>query len=316
VPAATPPDCARAARVLTLRSRRAATGLLAGSYASAFRGNGLDFEESLPYVPGDDVRHFDWNALARTGEPFVKHFREERNRLLLIALDDSASMHFPARTRSKAAQAALCATLLAAAASRVGDRVGFLRFAGDGLTRVEVRRSPGQVWRVARAASQAHPGDRITLRNSLETGVRALHEQASEGSIVVLLSDYRDPGSLDPLGSPLSGPLRQSLRRLAKHHDVVCGVLDDRLERDLPKVGTLHLRDPENPDRVARIATSDGRLRRAVREAHQQRNLGLARQVRACGAEPFWLWTHREALQALLAFFERRAAGQRRAGAP
>jgi hypothetical protein len=65
----------RAARILAVRSRREVSSAFAGGYRSAFRGGGVEFEESRPYVPGDDVRHLDWNALARTGSPYVKRFR-------------------------------------------------------------------------------------------------------------------------------------------------------------------------------------------------------------------------------------------------
>ena len=93
-------DLARAARLLAVRSVREATGLFAGNYASAFRGGGLEFEESRPYAPGDDVRTIDWNASARTGELLVKRYREERDQTLLFALDASASMHFGTAGRS------------------------------------------------------------------------------------------------------------------------------------------------------------------------------------------------------------------------
>ena len=96
----------RAARFLAVRSRREATGLFAGNYRSAFRGGGLEFEESRPYVAGDDVRSIDWNATARNDELFVKRFQEERDQTLLFALDVSASMQFGSAGRSKAATAA------------------------------------------------------------------------------------------------------------------------------------------------------------------------------------------------------------------
>ena len=79
-------DLSRAARLLAVRSRREATSSFSGSYASAFRGRGIEFEESRPYVPGDDIRSIDWDAMARTGEPFVKRFREERDEMVMLAL--------------------------------------------------------------------------------------------------------------------------------------------------------------------------------------------------------------------------------------
>ena len=111
-------DLARAARVLAIRSRRESRGLFAGSYACAFRGRGMDFDESRPYAPGDDVRRLDWNAFARTGVPFVKRYREERDQLLLFALDVSASMRFGSGDRSQGVAAAHALALLAAAAGR------------------------------------------------------------------------------------------------------------------------------------------------------------------------------------------------------
>ena len=147
-------DLARAARILAVRSRREVTGLFAGSYASAFRGGGIEFEESRPYVAGDDVRYLDWNAFARTGELFVKRFREERDEMVLLAIDVSASMRFGTTGRNKAATAAHAAALIAAAAGRTGDRLGFLTF--DDAVRTEIRpsRGPAHTWRVIEAADQ------------------------------------------------------------------------------------------------------------------------------------------------------------------
>src|SRR5262245_24338747 len=100
-----PGELAAPARLLAPRGRRAASGPFAGSYASAFRGSGLEFEESRPYAPGDDVATFDWNATARSAEPFVKRFRAERNQTLWLALDVSASMRFGTRGATKLAAA-------------------------------------------------------------------------------------------------------------------------------------------------------------------------------------------------------------------
>src|SRR4030095_12834205 len=94
-------ELARAARVLALRGRREAAGPFAGSYASAFRGSGLEVEESRPYATGEGVASIDWNATARRGEPWVKRFRAERNQTLWLALDVSASMRFGTRGASK-----------------------------------------------------------------------------------------------------------------------------------------------------------------------------------------------------------------------
>ena len=84
----------RQIRRLHLQASRKVDNPFAGSYRSAFRGRGMEFEEVRPYTPGDDIRHIDWNVTARTGEPFVKEFREERELTLLLVMDVSGSTRF------------------------------------------------------------------------------------------------------------------------------------------------------------------------------------------------------------------------------
>ena len=78
-----------------------ADAVLTGEYRSAFRGLGLEFEEIREYAPGDDVSAIDWKVTARLGRPFVKRFREERERTVLLAVDVSRSM--PTRNHSRIA---------------------------------------------------------------------------------------------------------------------------------------------------------------------------------------------------------------------
>ena len=68
------------ARRTTLLPRQPVNSLLAGRRASKLRGRGLDFEELRAYVAGDDVRSIDWRVTARTGRPYVRSYREERDR--------------------------------------------------------------------------------------------------------------------------------------------------------------------------------------------------------------------------------------------
>jgi uncharacterized protein (DUF58 family) len=74
---------------------------LAGDYHSVFKGQGVEFDEVRPYIPGDDVRSIDWNVTARTGEPHVKRFSEERELTVIFLVDVSGSQIFGSGTRSK-----------------------------------------------------------------------------------------------------------------------------------------------------------------------------------------------------------------------
>jgi len=310
---ATPPrvvisadDLGRAARLLVVRSRHEATGLFAGNYASAFRGGGLEFEESRPYAPGDDVAILDWSATARTGELYVKRFREERNQTLLFALDTSASMAFGTAAGTKATTAAHALALLVAAAGRAGDRTGLVAFDESLRGQVPPGRGPAHGLRVIRSALKWAGAARGETR--LAVGLRALGAHARRRSVLILLSDFRDPEWPAP-----AGEFATELAALARRHDVIAAPLLDPAEEELPQVGPLRIADPERPGAVRVVQTGSDRVRRRYRAAARERRQRLDRELRRCGVEVVWLRTDRSPLQALGRFFHERAA--RRAAA-
>ena len=65
-----------------------------GQYESLFKGQGVEFSEIREYFPGDDVRNIDWNVTARTGEPYVRQFHEDREVTGWFLLDLSPSVDF------------------------------------------------------------------------------------------------------------------------------------------------------------------------------------------------------------------------------
>ena len=95
-------DAARASRALRVRARRDVSTSLTGAYRSAFRGQGLTFEELRDYAPGDDVRWLEWNATARMGRPIVKRMREERDVVVALLVDLSPVARVRLRGRDQA----------------------------------------------------------------------------------------------------------------------------------------------------------------------------------------------------------------------
>jgi uncharacterized protein (DUF58 family) len=285
-------EIARAARVLWVRSRRAVASPFAGGYRSAFRGGGVEFEESRPYVPGDDVATLDWNATARTGEPYVKRFREERDQTVLLLLDVSASMRFGSVGRTKAGVAAHAAALIAAAAGHAGDRIGLLTF--DTRVRREIRPGRGDVHttRIVHAAVEAasESGGGTDLAE-LVARVRIL---APRRSVLILLSDLRDVAAR---------PLAPALRELARRHELVAALVHDPREEEIPAAGPLRLVDPEHPGRSALLDAGSARVRERYRDACRARDRGLERSLRGAGIDVLWLRTDRDPLRALLRFF-------------
>ena len=290
-------DLARAVRLLAVRSRWEATGLFAGNYASAFRGSGLEFEESRPYAPGDDVSALDWSATARTGELYVKRFREERNQTLLFALDISGSMRFGTTGSSKAETAAQALALVVAAAGRAGDRSGAIAF-GDGLrAEVPTGRGSSHGLRVIRAAVEwASCPEGLTR---LAAGLRSIRTRARRRSVIFALSDFRDPDR---------AAVRAELAELARRHDLIAAPILDPVDEELPRVGALRISDPERPGVTHVLHTGRPRTRRRYRAAAMAWRAQLERDLRLAGAEVLWLRTDRSPLFALGRFFAERAA--------
>lgn len=292
----------REARILELRCRREARAPFSGRYASAFRGGGLLFEESRPYVPGDDVRRMDWNAMARTGQPFVKHYREERNRTLELVLDASASMAFRPGADNPAHVAAHVAALLAAAAGRVGDRVGIVTC--DETARRAVRPQRVPLHRGPIVETLAEAAARASGCAGLDDALAVLQRDVVSGSIVVVISDFRSPAVR--FADPIEAPRR--LAGLAARNELVCVVIEDPRVTSLPDVGRIRIGDPERPG-VRRLVDSGDpafRTRYAVESLARRRELG--RVLRRAGSDVVFVRTDRDPLNALARFFERRAA--------
>src|SRR5262249_57443572 len=96
-----PAEIAQAVKRIQFVTGRQVADVMAGAYLSVFKGRGMEFDEVRPYVPGDDIRAIDWNVTARTGEPHVKRFVEERELTVMLLVDVSASQDFGSGGRSK-----------------------------------------------------------------------------------------------------------------------------------------------------------------------------------------------------------------------
>ncbi len=101
-----------------------------GNFLSAFKGQGMEFDEIREYVYGDDVRDIEWRASARGDATYVKTYHEERHRNIVIAIDNNSYMKFGTRGTFRNVQAARAAALLGFAAHRNQDKVGIYVYGG------------------------------------------------------------------------------------------------------------------------------------------------------------------------------------------
>ncbi|HRV82145.1 MAG TPA: DUF58 domain-containing protein, partial [Planctomycetota bacterium] len=236
------PELVARVRQVELYTHRLVSTALAGSWRSTFRGQGVEFEEVRPYQPGDDVRSIDWNVTARTGEPFVKAFREERELCLQLVVDTSLSMDFGTGVRSKRDAAAQLCALFATVCVRSQDRVGLTLFGPQGMKHLKPGKSSVHVQRLIRDVFAAPVTPAGT---SLEPILEGLERAISRRSMILLCSDFvgleRDERAVG-----------DRLRRLAMRHDVIALSFSDPFERQLPEVGILELYDPLRDRRIER----------------------------------------------------------------
>lgn len=244
-----------AAERLPLRSPRM-LGTMAGPHLSAFKGRGMEFEETRPYQPGDDVRSLHWRITARTGRCHTKLFREERERSVLLWVDQRGPMWFATRGAFKAVVAARAAALLAWSAFGHGDRVGGLIFAEEGHRELRPRLGhKGVLHLIHRLADpvQAPEGyDPQVATQTLSSALSRLRRVSHPGSLIFLLSDFRG----------LSTSARAHLAQLARHNDLVMLYFYDRLEQQLPASGRFRLSDGRGS---LQVDTTDSRTRQRHR---------------------------------------------------
>lgn len=293
-------------RRLELRARRLVDSRALGAYESVFRGHGVEFAEVRAYQSGDPFQAIDWKVTARMGRPFVKRFVEERELVVLLALDLSASTGFGTRRRLKRELAVEVAGVLGLAALRSQDRVGLLLFTDRVERYVPPRRGRHRLLRLLHEMVVFRPEGRGTdLPAALTTAVRLLSARA----LVFVLSDF-------PLGTPTAASppeerLERALRGLSRRHDVVAVEVRDPAEAVLPDVGLLEVEDPETGRRGV-VDLGDQNVRKrllAEADAEEERLAGVLRRARV---DRISLRTDRPYATELAAFFAARGRQRRR----
>jgi uncharacterized protein (DUF58 family) len=280
------------AQGFSLLPRQPVHSLLAGRHASRLRGRGLNFEEIRRYLPGDDIRTMDWHITARTRKPHIRVYTEERDRPVLLVVDQRLSMFFGSQRAMKSVVAAEAAALAAWRALAGGDRVGALVFDDQDIVEITPQRSRRQVMRLLQAVVEKNHALRVDapiqphpaiLHSVLEQAVRL----AKHDYLVCLISD----------GTGADQDTVRLITLLGAHNDVLTIFIYDPLEAQLPDAGRLVVAEGELQ---LEVNTADRSLRQRydaefaqwlgrIRELSRQREIpvlplstarGVAEQVR------------------------------------
>jgi len=255
------------ARGFSFLPRQPVQSLLAGRHASRLRGRGLNFDEIRRYLPGDDVRQIDWKATVRTGKTQMRVYTEERERPVLLLVDQRITMFFGSVRNMKSVTAAEAAALAAWRVVGEQDRVGALVFNDSKIVEVRPQRSQTTVMRILHEVLEQNHAlsvdagiqPNVTMFNQV---LRQCERLAKHDCLICIISDAF--GSDDES--------RHLLTRIAQHNDVLFVFIFDPLETELPEAGPLVFGDGT---RQLEVDTSNRRLCDRFRDAFaEQRAVG------------------------------------------
>ncbi len=280
---------------------------MAGQYRSAFRGRGIEFEEVREYSPGDDVRSIDWKVTARCRKPYVKVYREERELIVMIVVDLSASTQTGTRGALRSSLIAKIGAALTLIASKNNDKVGLITFSNKLESYHPPRKARTAVWRILHevfaGTAQLETCIKGAKRPLLALGTEGtdlegvlcfLQQVLKRRSIVFLLSDFFAPLSDVTLGS------------LAKRHDVNAIIVRDPADYLLPDAGLISLSNPEDGT-IVNVDSSDPFLQQQYAEITKAKRQELFSLLERNNAGIFEVGTDDDFFLALRRYFDKRS---------
>ncbi len=195
-----------------------------GERRSKSRGaSGYDVMARVEYEPGDDPRDIDWEATAQTGGQtmLVTQYLEPREVNVFVLVDLKATMDFGTNRATKRILAAELTGSVIKSAGKTQDKVGFIAYSE---TRMLQKRNPMNAKR-ALYPTIADVVETEAKEDGQGSGlIKSLRSLPRNRSLVFILSDFHS----------LTEDEKVALKRAALIHDIVCVVIQDRRERELP----------------------------------------------------------------------------------
>ncbi len=283
-------DLLKKVRKIEIKTRGLTRHLFSGEYHSAFKGRGMSFSEVRNYQWGDDVRHIDWNVSARTGEPHIKIFEEERELTVMLVVDVSQSAFFGTGEATKQEFITEICALLSFSALSNGDKVGLLLFSDRVELFMPPKKGKPHILRIIRELLNTEPEGRLT---DLGGALEYLQNVLKKRSICFILSDFQTKSYESPL------------KTLARRHDVIGLHVADPRETELPDIGLVQLEDPETGQRLW-VDTSMAEVRQQWARWQEAQRADFKNTFMRSRAEVLSLKTVDSYVNALLQFFEKR----------
>ena len=246
-------DLLKKVRKIEIKTKALSHQIFAGEYHSAFKGRGMAFSEVREYQWGDDVRNMDWNVTARLRAPYVKVFEEERELTVVLLIDVSRSGLFGTRGMVKRDMIAEIAAVLSFSAIINNDKVGALFFSDKVEKFIPPKKGRSHLLHIIREVLEYEPQSTGT---DLSEALRYLTNALKKRCNAFVLSDLIDA---DADANPR---YEEAIKVAANRHDISVVEVYDPLERKIPNVGLVNIKDSET-GRTAWVDTGSRKVREA-----------------------------------------------------
>ena len=288
-------DILKQVRRIEIKTRGLSNDIFAGKYHSAFKGRGMAFSEVREYRVGDDVRDIDWNVTARSRQPHIKIYEEERELTMMLLIDVSGSRMFGTTEKLKKNTITEIAAVLAFSAAQNNDKVGCIFFSDRVEKFIPPKKGRAHVLMIIKELISFMPENNGT---DISEGLRYLTNNLKKRSTAFVLSDFMDTAD---------GRARfeDALKIASGKHDMVGIRVYDRREQQLPDVGILELKDAETGEKVW-VDTASRAVRDAYARNWEQTSALIDSSLKRCRVDNVEIATGEDYVTSLMKLFKRR----------
>lgn len=239
---ATDNDILKKVRKIEIKTRGLSNQMFAGKYHSAFKGRGMSFSEVRGYRVGDDVRDIDWNVTARTGEPYIKTYEEERELTMMLLVDVSGSRIFGSGDNLKKNIMTEIAAILAFSASSNNDKIGCIFFSDKIEKYIPPKKGRQHILLIIRELLEFTPQSKKT---NIGVALEFLTNILKKRSTAFLISDF-----MDVYMQAKKSHFEDALKIASKKHDIVGIKVFDKRDHEIPDVGIIEFHDAESGENI------------------------------------------------------------------
>ena len=277
-------------RKIEIKTRRLSDHIFGGEYHSTFKGRGMTFSEVRQYQFGDDVRNIDWNLTARTNEPHVKVFEEERELTMMLMADVSGSKLFGTQNQFKDEIVTEIAATLAFSATQNNDKIGLILFSDEIELFIPPKKGRSHVLRIIRELLEFKPKSKKT---NISEAIKFLSNVMKKKAIVFMLSDF------------VADDYNQTLKIAAGKHDITGIRVFDKHEAEIPNIGMVQMQDEETGELIL-VNTASKKVRNNYSIFYQEKVEYYKDAFTKSGAGTIDCRVDESYVKKLLGYFKRR----------